>query len=414
MPAALEIDEIADEEFASPDLAVCSVPGAVERHANHFAFDSVIRHATRDVRVMVLHADRNQAGLLQRKTRAEITRVQVVRNRRRRYAEETLKMSQSFAEELESLQVFEIADMLAQNGIPVLRQAKRVFQFASACQNLGQRHRERNGIGRIAPRPAHGILALFKDLKDGIVHAGVNRPIVKEEMVGERVKPRPCVLIAAYDRFFTHVAAGHDKGLERFIEEHVMQRRVRQHHSKARISGRGACRYAGVFAMRSENDRPARSLEQRAIRGGQDAQPLGDCYSANHDRESLRAAAFAFAEKAYGTLVGGIADQMESAQSLDRENLPLMKKRPHAIEDLRVFVSRAKLRLRVRRKLLPGKKININTASFEELDALPGIGPVRAQAIIDRRPFKTIEDIKTIKGIKDVEFSKIHNMITVK
>ncbi len=65
-------------------------------------------------------------------------------------------------------------------------------------------------------------------------------------------------------------------------------------------------------------------------------------------------------------------------------------------------------------KLQPGQKININTAAKEELDALPGIGPVKAQAIIDGRPFKTIEDIKNVRGIKDGEFSKIQDMITVK
>jgi competence protein ComEA len=65
-------------------------------------------------------------------------------------------------------------------------------------------------------------------------------------------------------------------------------------------------------------------------------------------------------------------------------------------------------------KLQPGQKVNINSAAKEELDALPGIGPVKAQAIIEGRPFKTIEDIKNVKGIKDVEFSKIQDLITVK
>ena len=64
-------------------------------------------------------------------------------------------------------------------------------------------------------------------------------------------------------------------------------------------------------------------------------------------------------------------------------------------------------------KLQPGRKVNINTASKDELDVLPGIGPVKAQAIIDGRPFKTIEDIKTVKGIKDGEFSKIQDLISV-
>jgi competence protein ComEA len=61
-----------------------------------------------------------------------------------------------------------------------------------------------------------------------------------------------------------------------------------------------------------------------------------------------------------------------------------------------------------------GRLVNINTASKEELDALPGIGEVKSQAIIEGRPFKTIEDIMKVKGIKEGEFSKIKDLITVK
>ena len=64
-------------------------------------------------------------------------------------------------------------------------------------------------------------------------------------------------------------------------------------------------------------------------------------------------------------------------------------------------------------KLPPGKKINLNAASKEELGALPGIGPVKAQAIIDGRPYKKTEDVMKVKGIKQGEFDKIKDLITV-
>jgi competence protein ComEA len=64
-----------------------------------------------------------------------------------------------------------------------------------------------------------------------------------------------------------------------------------------------------------------------------------------------------------------------------------------------------------------GGKVNINTATAEELDTLPGVGPSIAQRIIDYRtkhgPFQSIEDIKNVKGIGDVTFEKLKDKITV-
>lgn len=62
-------------------------------------------------------------------------------------------------------------------------------------------------------------------------------------------------------------------------------------------------------------------------------------------------------------------------------------------------------------------KINLNTASKEELTKLSGIGEAKAQDIIDYRntngSFKTIEEIKNISGIGDALFAKIKDNICV-
>ena len=68
-------------------------------------------------------------------------------------------------------------------------------------------------------------------------------------------------------------------------------------------------------------------------------------------------------------------------------------------------------------KQTTSKKININSATQEELETLPGIGSATALKIINYRKekgkFKTIEDIKNVSGIGDSKFSKIKDLITI-
>ncbi|WP_171910709.1 helix-hairpin-helix domain-containing protein [Rossellomorea aquimaris] len=67
----------------------------------------------------------------------------------------------------------------------------------------------------------------------------------------------------------------------------------------------------------------------------------------------------------------------------------------------------------------PGEdgKINLNEASQEDFETLPGIGPAKAAAFVQYRdengPFTRIEDIKDISGIGDKTFEKLKELIFV-
>lgn len=62
-------------------------------------------------------------------------------------------------------------------------------------------------------------------------------------------------------------------------------------------------------------------------------------------------------------------------------------------------------------------KVNINTATVEQLTTLKGVGEATAQKIIDYRQqngsFKTIEDLKNVSGIGDKRYAALKDSITV-
>lgn len=61
--------------------------------------------------------------------------------------------------------------------------------------------------------------------------------------------------------------------------------------------------------------------------------------------------------------------------------------------------------------------VNLNTATKEELDGVNGIGPVKAQAIMDHRkkngPFKSVDDLQNVKGFGDKSVDKVRAELTV-
>ena len=65
--------------------------------------------------------------------------------------------------------------------------------------------------------------------------------------------------------------------------------------------------------------------------------------------------------------------------------------------------------------LPPNGKLNLNTTTQEELERLPGIGPVLAKRIIGYRyekgGFDSIEEIKNVKGIGKKIFAEIKNYL---
>ncbi|MEU6180891.1 ComEA family DNA-binding protein [Streptomyces coeruleorubidus] len=65
--------------------------------------------------------------------------------------------------------------------------------------------------------------------------------------------------------------------------------------------------------------------------------------------------------------------------------------------------------------VLPGAPVSLNTATADQLDTLPGVGPVLAQHIIDYRTqhggFRSVDELREVNGIGDRRFADLRNLV---
>jgi competence protein ComEA len=64
----------------------------------------------------------------------------------------------------------------------------------------------------------------------------------------------------------------------------------------------------------------------------------------------------------------------------------------------------------------PGSRVSLSSATVEQLDALPGIGPVTAQKIVDWRtahgPFASVDELDEVPGIGPARLEQLRDLVT--
>jgi len=63
-----------------------------------------------------------------------------------------------------------------------------------------------------------------------------------------------------------------------------------------------------------------------------------------------------------------------------------------------------------------GRRLSLATATAEELDELPGVGPITAQKILDYRaehgPFRSVDELDAVPGIGPTRVEQLRDLVT--
>src|ERR1700722_3515039 len=122
MGAAMGTMKITDEEFPAPDLAVGSKTGSVKSHPDDFFVQAVFRHATGDVGVVMLNRQfRLRAA--EGPASAEVIGMEIMSDQARIRLINALQIAERFFKELQRFVIFQVADVLARNGIAAFSNA---------------------------------------------------------------------------------------------------------------------------------------------------------------------------------------------------------------------------------------------------------------------------------------------------
>ena len=327
--------EIADEDLTAPQPAVVTVAEAVHADADDGVLPAVLDQPRRDVRVVVLHGHLLLLRQRQRVLGRQVLRVEVVGDHLGLEPEEAPVDRDAGLVVLQRLQVLEIADVLAEEGVGVARQAEGVLELGAGRQRLRERPRQGHRERGVAPGPADQPRPAAAHLRDGVVVAHGDLPVVHQVGVGDRREPVD-LLPALDDRLLRQVAAGHHQRPAGGLQEQHVERRVRQHRAEValadgdlrvhRVAVSPARLRAGLAgradrAPLEQHDRVFRRREQVRLFGADATVRAKLLEAGEHDGERLVGAPLALLQAAHGVAIRGVAGEMEAAETFDGQDL---------------------------------------------------------------------------------------------
>ena len=204
---------------------------------------------------MMLHANNLHTFLSQRPLGGEIVGMEIVGDDFGVDFENALKMIDALLKEFVAFEVFEIADVLAEEGFTAAKDTDSVFQFATDSQDRLRFALNRDWERDEAAGAAQLLRASGGDANDGIIAATQDVAIMDEKSIGDVLKTLHRFLIVDGDGLFAEIGAGHNQCVELgAAEKQVVERRVGQKSAEETIVGSDATSDRGVGFAQEKHD----------------------------------------------------------------------------------------------------------------------------------------------------------------
>ena len=222
---------------------------------------------------------------------------------------------------LERLVVVEVADMLADERLPIDHQRDRVLEIGAHSENRPVSGQRGNRFRCVAARAPQNDGTEGSRARDGIVDAPRDGALTDEKRIGHAGQAVEGVPIVIGDRLAGAVGAGHHQNFGRARrEQQMVQRCVGQHHAELVIVGSDA---GQLNLGGSEHDRPRHGREQRLALGIQFDNASRSVEVFDHHGERLLLAVFPLAQRIHGRRIARIAGQVISTQAFHGDDLSL-------------------------------------------------------------------------------------------
>lgn len=226
----------------------------------------------------------------------------------------------------------QVAEMLAQQRQPVLQQADRVLHAGAHRQHRigcleARRQRERRRR-QPSPPPQHPRPPQI-DPQHRVVQPVGDAAIMHQREIGNPGELLARLVVADALRLPRDVAARHHYRPPHPTQQQMMHRGGRQHEADPVQPWRDTLqRRRGA----QQNDRRRRAVQQRLLFRFDEAMASDHIEIARHQRERLGRAALAAAKLADHRRISRIARQVETAEPLDRDDMPLVQHPAHRID----------------------------------------------------------------------------------